>query len=478
MNSSSTLSPHKKILKILFRIENIYALLALFFGLLFIFVTPPVQSPDEAAHFSKALHVSSGHLYSNVSDSKNVDTSPVYFEDFLSEEYTSPGDFSKDWPASKIIDWQYTPSTPSGDVERYYATADAFSPAYIVPALGIVLARITAHVVGILSTPTGLMFYFARLTTLLFSVFIIRYAIKRTPIFKKTMALASLIPTTLFICSMVSYDNILIAFSLLFFALFFDLLFSKRPARPVDIILLILSGVFLANIKLMYAAFLILLFFIPKQAFHGKKIRYLLIIFGGIIATTFLYNVPIMLNGTTVAGMLSTPEAQQQADWMLAQPFNYAFVFMKNLIDQRSYYLNSTVGLLGNADAFNPMIINLLVYVAIIIMAIAEGKTDLGYLKIHLKVINLFCSVFCVVAIFAALYIGFTAPQLQEIGGDTIIGVQGRYFIPLLLPLLSIFSMKQKSKRPYYLVVKLISFFIIFLSLTMSLFTLLIRFWS
>ena len=111
-------------------------------------------------------------------------------------------------------------------------------------------------------------------------------------------------------------------------------------------------------------------------------------------------------------------------------------------------------------------------------MAISEGKTDLNHLKISLKITNILCSIFCVTTIFAALYIGFTAPQLKEIGGDTIIGVQGRYFIPLLLPLLATFSMKKKSKKPIFLTMKFISFFIVFLSLAMSLFTLMIRFWS
>lgn len=468
----------KTLLKSLLKIENIYTLLALFFGSLFIFITPPLQSPDEGAHLSKALHASNGQFYSNVSDGKNIDTSPVSFENFLNEEYVVAGDFSKDWAPNKIIDWQYTPSPSEGYTEKNYATADAFSPAYIIPALGIVFARMVSHIVGVGSTPIGLMFYFARFFTLLFSVFIIRYAIKRTPIFKKTMTLVALIPMSLFLCSMVTYDNVILAFSLLFFAIFFDLLFKKHTIRPLDIILLILAGIFLVNVKLMYAAFLILLPFIPKSSFNNKKIRHLLLIFGGIILATILYNIPLALNGSTVAGMTSTPEAQQQLSWMVSQPFDYLKVFFYNLFAQRNYYLNSTVGLLGNADSFNPLIINLLIYVAIIIMAISEGKTDLNHLKISLKITNILCSIFCVTTIFAALYIGFTAPQLKEIGGDTIIGVQGRYFIPLLLPLLATFSMKKKSKKPIFLTMKFISFFIVFLSLAMSLFTLMIRFWS
>ena len=408
-----------------------------------------------------------------------MDTSPSAFEDFLNEESVAAGDFSKDWTPNKIIGWQYVPAVESNYVEKHYATADAFSLAYIPPALGIIFARIIAHIVGVVPTPIGLMFYCARLFTLIFSVFIIRYAIKRTPIFKRTIALVALVPMTLFICSMISYDNIIIAFSLLYFSVFFDLLLSKKPIDSKDVILLIISGIFLVNVKLMYAAFLIFLLFIPKEAFsHNKKIRYLLLIFVGIALATFLYKIPILINGTTVAGMTETVESQQQLNWVIHNPFGYVVIFAKNIFKQRSYYINSTVGLLGNADAFNPLLINLLVYIMLVVVAILEGKTDKGHLKLNMKITNVLCCLFCILTIFTALYIGFTAPQLHEIGGDSIIGVQGRYFAPLLFPLLALFSSRNKNHQTNKTFINAGCFFCCFLVLVISAVTLLIRYWS
>lgn len=44
------------------KIENIFILFALLFGLLFVFVTPPFQSVDEQAHFFRAYGISSGQF--------------------------------------------------------------------------------------------------------------------------------------------------------------------------------------------------------------------------------------------------------------------------------------------------------------------------------------------------------------------------------------------------------------------------------
>ena len=53
-----------------FSIEKKYLYIALIFGILFVFIVPPFQSPDEDSHFKKAYQVSKGKLYPEVK--KNV----------------------------------------------------------------------------------------------------------------------------------------------------------------------------------------------------------------------------------------------------------------------------------------------------------------------------------------------------------------------------------------------------------------------
>ena len=53
-----------------FSIEKKYIYISLVFGLLFVFIVPPFQSPDEDSHFKKAYQVSKGHLYPSIR--KNV----------------------------------------------------------------------------------------------------------------------------------------------------------------------------------------------------------------------------------------------------------------------------------------------------------------------------------------------------------------------------------------------------------------------
>ena len=50
--------------------SSFFAFTATLFGLLFLFITPPFQGPDEINHFYKAYQIADGHFTSEIKDDR------------------------------------------------------------------------------------------------------------------------------------------------------------------------------------------------------------------------------------------------------------------------------------------------------------------------------------------------------------------------------------------------------------------------
>ena len=63
-------------------IEKIFVLLAILFGILYVFILPPFQSVDEGMHFFRTYQISEGHLTAKKIDGKVGDEIPSSLSDF------------------------------------------------------------------------------------------------------------------------------------------------------------------------------------------------------------------------------------------------------------------------------------------------------------------------------------------------------------------------------------------------------------
>ena len=66
--------------------EKIFLILSLVFGLLFVFITPPFQSPDENSHFLKAYSVSKGKFFPEVQNKKLGNYFPKEYLNYIKEK--------------------------------------------------------------------------------------------------------------------------------------------------------------------------------------------------------------------------------------------------------------------------------------------------------------------------------------------------------------------------------------------------------
>ena len=458
--------------------QKIYAYIALIFGILFIFLTPPFQSPDEGSHFRKAYLVSQGVLYAGVKDKTIGNKLPNELVKYIDDKLSYIGDRDKKYLYSEFVNDQYVNHEVGKKKFSKYSTSSTLFVVYIPASVGILTSKVATKVLDLGSTAIPSMIYFARLFSLLVTVLIIYNAIRITPILKKTMTTVALMPMTVFLSSMITYDGIIISSSLLLIAYTLRLMYdtSIKEFKTKDILVYILLGFILFNYKFVYITLFIMLPFIPTKKFGSikDKIIKLVIIAISIIGISLLFKIPTLLLPKTVDVGSHLVSAQQK--YIKTHVFDFIKIVGKNIIDQRSFQLVSMIGLFGLVDTYLPMPIIFFYLGLLLVIALIDNDEIKKGLYIKTKLSLVLAISLSVFAIFGIMYIGWTPTQTGKIGTYDLVGVQGRYFIPLLFPFLLLLS-NNKIKGKYLEIVKNNYLIVIVVSLIVSSITILMRFW-
>ncbi len=355
--------------------EIIFIILAFIFGIIFMFLTPPYKVPDESSHLLRACEVADGIFY-NKEPAQNVE-------------------------CDKYIKKQFALIRPN---EVYQVTG--YPPTlYTFSALGLNVGK---HWGG------AVMFYMGRIFNFLMWLILIALAIKITPVFKYHFLFAGLLPMSVFVGMSLSADAFNNAFSFLFFAYIFRLIYEKDKLEKYDYVLLILMSILSAFTKgAIYPIFLF--FFLPIKrhkylfAFFCLGLAFILMSFWGAINLPF-YN----------------PEASPDYHkyLLLHNPFDFIILYVKALIYNCFYYIRSCIGILGFLNirlAMPVYIITVLVFL-FSFFALPEKKISNSQRLISIFVIFLFLTM-----LHCILYITWTPVNTYKIAG-----FQGRYLISLL----------------------------------------------
>lgn len=455
---------------------------ALIFGILLITIIPPFQSPDEDSHFKRAYVISKGHLFPSSRNGVVGYELPTDMIKYISEKLTYIGNRDQKYTYSEEILDDKLPKDYSDVVFQSFSTVEITPVAYIAPATGIAFAKITTKLIGMDNISVVTMLHFARFFSLLLYVFLVYLAIKTTPILKKTFCILGLLPMSLALATAISYDSVLIAVSLLSTALILKLIFDD-DVKEISYKYLIAFGVIafiLLSIKIIYITVLIPLIFIPKEK-YGGKITKILKYFGIVMAIAIvlymlLNKIPLM----TLQRNAVQNNSGEQFRYILSNPISYLKTWAKTMISNRNFYFSGIIGMFGLLDTYIPTI-----YIVIYsIGALAIVLSDFSMCQVKFdwkyKCISFFGSVATVFAVFTGLYILWTSMELG-VGAETITGVQGRYFIPII-PLAMILlsnSLLEKNKTIKSIMEKVLNncYFVPVMMLCVTLLTIFLRYW-
>ena len=472
-----------------FSIVKIYPFVMLIFGLGYMYVFPAMSAPDEIAHFISAYKISNkmlgkqatvkdGHVIIRAQDLWIEDVDGEYtFDKGKSEEekvlIPEEGSHGK-IISSKLEETSYKVFYGKGDsrsnniyisfsgqnyekAQSLHAPVNTIPSVYFLPATGITVARI----MGLNSIYLVL---FGRMANLILFILFGTLGIYFLPKFKEFIFLVSLLPTTIELAASYSYDAVMISSMIFFVSYVFFLAHEKKEFDIKDLVIVSLIAGLVLPCKMVYFPMLLMLFSIPlyKFKFRGKvdgKIKKENIAFFLASAVVVLLSwvfAMYLVNRSTVVGYSTSNtsslewagEESYTIGYLLHNKLKAVKLFYNTLLLQLEYYHKTMFGAyLGHADDVVgiPYIGFLVLNIGMIFSVFGEAKEK--QLLVKERVLTGISIFFVIFLVLLSMLIAWT-----PISSEFIEGVSGRYFIPVLLPLLMIcrnnkIAIKDETKR-------------------------------
>jgi len=389
-------------------IEKKYLIIALIVSIFCISLTPLFFGMDEQAHWARIYEISEG--------------------DFITGEIDG-------WPKSKLPNKIFEISFSTYNMAKYkfnqnYTNNDVimnmdcmavYSPiSYIPHVMGTLFAKlVTSHIF--------LWPYISRVFSAIFCIACVCFAIKIIPFAKKTLFLIGVLPSTIKTFSLLSADGTLIATSLLFIAKILQIVYDKKSVNKIDYLLLGILAVVISLSKLVYFPICLLLILIPFKLKDKRKNKIIgvVTIISVALLITFLWNVVAVSKLIGGQGVNVTYYIM----YYLKNPIELFQILFYTTYNNLGRFVNDTFGgtnewygtLIKDASVFP--VIFFVMYLAISIREKCDFNKKDKYL-----ISGIIILVYLLIA--GTLLVTCTSVHSRE-----IIIIQGRYLIPLLLPI-------------------------------------------
>lgn len=399
--------------------ERIYLAIALIGVVGFALLTPPFQGPDEEVHFTRLLYITEGYLIpvdvskdSNVGLPSSVET--VIIKTFFVDDLR--GNTSNKY---ELFRTSGSLNEPYDSGKEYHPIMAPYSP---IPYLAAVPATMVSNLAN-LSPLVGM--YIARLSLGVFAVLIMYVAIRIIPSRKYLLAAIGLLPMLLFQHAMVSADGVSYAILALFFA-YILFLYKKSTLTKKDYVFLGVLVVILALSKTLLYLFLPLIFILWNKA--GAR-RWII---GSLVAAVTL----ILAWSAVTGGLITNPpgvDSTSQLQELKERPLRWVRVvwntYMTGLGDGQT---RGVIGVFGSADTTYPLWIVMACFAFVVIailFSFDEGKRRIKIPRYSKWVAIIICAGYFM-AVNLAMYLNYS-----PVGFNIVYGVQGRYFLPIVLAL-------------------------------------------
>lgn len=442
--NSSRLKELKK--TILNEPHNFFIVVGLVFGLLFVALTPPLQGPDEQAHFAQAFKYSEANFFSS-SNEKTLPKSlkatydTVFYNDQIRFFSTERYEHSRTREAFAI-----PLNLNDREFDNGYVAGTAYSP------IGYLPASIMIVVGKLFNTPPIGLLYLARIGGLISWLVLIYFAIRISPIGKWAISIVGILPMLLFQAAVVTVDTL--SFASLILLLSYALNLTQRSSRinlrQLMILLLLAAVSVLSKQGMIFILPIvaILLFGKNKQSFLNKFV---------LVTSVLVVSAALMLAWTSVGGTMipnvNLPEGVQpsvQIGNFFSNPTEFIYALWNtNFFTWGDSITRSFMGTFGWMDTQTALWITILGYVVLVFAIFSNRAADakkIPYLLTRKVRFLLFCLTgFYFLSLSAILY-AYNTP----VNFNIIYGLQGRYFLPMLLPLIIAFANDNEIKlKPF-----------------------------
>lgn len=438
------------------RVEVYFVISTLVFGMIFSIILPPFSAPDEDFHFAEAYRLSNaimrqpindeqGYIYMRECDIQNYEWYPdnEYTIDMIKKLIRGNKEESEEMRASNSYKNTYVPIIM-----------------YVPQAVGITIGRLFhfnyARIV-----------FLGRWLNLLTFVAISFCAIKLIPYGKWILFAISQIPLLLEIVSSYSYDILILSGTFLLTAYLMNLCYQKQEITKKQLCVLFLFAVVYGPLKPVYIPLTAMVFIIPNEKFNNlkwksiilKSVIVLVAVISFLIVNNCKFmsmrwiespksnaNIEIALNDIMVVEEKNSYEIEDRdpcnrpnISFLMNNPFDIPESYMGALLVFMDEYILSLFGnYLGWYHVRIPIYISILVMMLLYMSYLASDNMEENVIDARWRLWVLFLAVGSCFAAFLSMYMKNTSPS-----NKLIIGVQGRY----LMPVLSILPFFLQGKR-------------------------------
>ena len=415
-------------------ISKIFLIIIIPLGLIHVFLIPLGRIPDEIYHSRRAYEVSLGHLITDI-DEVNDERGRMLPQDLrvvVSENISY--EVMKD--RIKLVEEQYAGTE---DFMTFPNVAVYTFISYVPQALGIAITRIfTSNILVIL--------YAGRIVNFAFFVTIIYFAIRKLPLKKLAVLLIAALPIGIQQAASLSPDALTNALSIYFVAYVLHLIYRDEKLTRKDYIMLTITSILVALIKIIYLPLCALVFLIPEKKFDSRKKKW------GILIAIFVVSVILNLVWLKFANSrypmaYHGANQKEQISFILEDPYRYIQTCFRDLHMRIDFYIYGLVG--KDLSHIDIDMSNIMLMALLFLLLYSFIIDDNDKVKPNFIVKGFFFIIF--LAIVALLY---TSEYLtwNPVGNYWVNGIQPRYFIPMLLlvaVVCNINSIKVEKKIDY-----------------------------
>lgn len=393
--------------------HKVFVLFAMLLSLFYVLAFPYDAVPDERRHYTRACTIANGQLMPDENAEGRV------LEGQLPLEGLGESTLRNTWLERGQRIGEQSSLVSVGNTALYTPVG------YLPQALGIRLGML-------LTRRTYLVIYLARLVNWAVSVSVMALAIRHTPRGKWVMAGMGLTAICLRETVSLAVDGIGFALSFAMTALVLG--YFCDPAARVDrrgAALLLLCSFLLAATKTLYVPIALLALLIPARCFSGRRQHVALkagvLAVGPCAAVVWSRYAASLIHLTANASV----DVAAQTAFILEDPLRYASILFRTLEQQGVGYLTGMVcSPFPGLDVAPSWLAVALSFLGLAILFVRQPGLPAKRHTAALRWVLLALSVLIILISMTGEYLQWTA-----VGDDTVLGVQGRYFLPLV-PLL------------------------------------------
>lgn len=392
------------------------------FGIFMVLLNPFYHPLDEISHFVKTYALTDGQILATRNWNTVGYMLPKNMLDILENKFKFMDIIGRTFKSQAYFDAQQVfQSYPA----KYVAPILPID--YIPASVGVGLGRL-------LGLPAISIIYLGRLMNVLAFGLLAYLSIKRIPFGKHIMLLVALLPGTIYLAGSYSTDGMLIGGSMLFIAICLDYAChaDEKCINLADLALLFTAAILILSVKsAAYAPILLFFFLIPKRCF--RQYQYLLTMMSAAVILVFLFFAYRIFNLFSIEDdRMPGVNQAAQLSYIMANPLAFIKILFNDKILNGLVTSLTSYSYIHYANSLSSL---LPLFMAGVALTDRTDSKDNSYgltkrTKLYMAIFSWFAIIVIYVLVNIALYLGYS-----PVGNLNILGVQPRYFLPIL-PLL------------------------------------------